>query len=76
MDLFNLNKEEVAYLKLISTLVLRITLSIITMYLSFDCNKNVNVFFKILNAIIAFLFAEIYIIYYAFYRVFMGNKCY
>jgi hypothetical protein len=45
-------------------------------YIAWDCNKNSNIFMRILCTVIAALFSCIYIIYYLIYRIFMGNKCY
>tara|TARA_B110000971_G_scaffold74459_1_gene76399 strand:- start:2328 stop:2591 length:264 start_codon:yes stop_codon:yes gene_type:complete len=68
--------DDIHWIKLYSTGIIRIILSVIAIYLSWDCNKNSGIFMKIILAIVAFLFSEIYILYYAVYRVFMGNSCY
>jgi len=56
-------------------IIIKIILSIYAGFLAWRCNKNEHVFVKTLLIILAVLFSEIYIIYYALYRVFMGNKC-
>jgi len=68
--------DDIHWIKLYATGIIRIILSVIAIYLSWDCNKNSGIFMKIILAIVAFLFSEIYILYYAVYRVFMGNNCY
>lgn len=58
-----------------SVCILKIILSSIAGYLVWDCNSNSHIIIKVLLTLIAILFSEIYIIYYAIYRIFMGNKC-
>tara|TARA_B110000208_G_C11799476_1_gene441230 strand:+ start:3637 stop:3936 length:300 start_codon:yes stop_codon:yes gene_type:complete len=55
---------------------IRFCLSMIAGYLVWECNNKENIIFKILLTLVAMSFSEIYILYYAFYRVFLGNKCY
>ena len=62
-------------LKLYAIVTIKVVLSIIALGLTWDCNKNNNVFLKIIFAFMAIVFSEIYILYYAIYRICMGNKC-
>ena len=62
-------------LKLYSLVTLKIFTSIIAIYLSWKCNGKTNIFLKIIYSIFNVIFSELYIIYYAIYRVYMGNKC-
>lgn len=64
------------WIKVYTTIVIKIVLSLISVSLAWGCNKNSGTVMQIIMAIVAFVFSEIYILYYAVYRVFMGNKCY
>jgi hypothetical protein len=57
-------------------LVAHIGICIIALMLATECNQYESVYMKIAVAIIAFLFGEIYIIYYAIYHIFAGVRCY
>jgi len=76
LESFTANKENMHWVKVYTTLCLRLILSGIAVYLSWDCNKLSSKYVRVLMAVVAFCFAEIYVLYYAIYRVFMGNKCY
>lgn len=76
LENFTTSKENIHWVKVYTTILLRIVLSCIAVYLSWDCNKLSNTYLRVLMAIVAFCFAEIYVLYYAIYRSFMGNKCY
>ena len=56
-------------------IVIKVALTIAAAYLALQCNQNEHFLAKTLIVILAVLFSEIYIMYYAFYRVMMGNKC-
>jgi hypothetical protein len=58
-----------------SACVIKIILSIIAASLVWKCNSDENIIFRIVLTILAIMFSEIYILYYAIYRVYMGNKC-
>lgn len=73
---FSNNPEQKHWIKVYTTIVIKIALSLISVSLAWNCNKNSGIFMQIIMSIIAFVCSEIYILYYAIYRVFMGNKCY
>ena len=74
-DAFEDNSDFSNKLKLFSLITLKIIISSIALYLSWQCNSNVSLPLKILYGIITVILAEFYIIYYAIYRLYMGNKC-
>ena len=55
--------------------IIKIILSVIAASLVWNCNSKENILFRIILTILAVMFSEIYILYYAVYRVYMGNKC-
>ena len=69
------NEEKLNKIKLYVVIVIKVILSIISFGLTWDCSKNSNVFLKLIYGIIAIIFSEFYILYYAIYRICMGNKC-
>tara|TARA_Y200000002_G_C22520527_1_gene595324 strand:+ start:26 stop:268 length:243 start_codon:yes stop_codon:yes gene_type:complete len=69
------DKKKLNKLKLTVIIIIKLIVSLIASYLVWDCNKNKNLFIKIIFLLIAFIFSEVYILYYAIYRIFMGNKC-
>ena len=73
---FSNNPEKMHWIKVYTTITIKLVLSLIAVYLAWDCNKNSSIVLRIIVSIIALVFSEIYILYYAIYRVFMGNKCY
>ena len=54
---------------------IKLLLSIIAGYLSWQCSAKDNIFIRIIITFFSILFSEIYILYYSIYRVYMGNKC-
>ena len=68
-------KGSLHWFKIITVCLIKLILGIIAVYLSWTCNAKTNIALRIIIAIVAFLFSEIYIFYYGIYRVFMGNKC-
>jgi hypothetical protein len=68
--------EQKHWIKVYTTIIIKIVLSLISVNLAWQCNKNSGIVMQIIISLIAFVFSEIYILYYAVYRVFMGNKCY
>ena len=73
---FSNNPEQKHWIKVYTTIVIKIVVSLISVSLAWTCNKNSGAVLKFIITIIAALCPEIYILYYAVYRVFMGNKCY
>ena len=73
---FKVNKDQIHQVKLYTVIIIRCVLSIIALYLSWNCGKNSSGVMRGLGSAVSALFPEIYIPYYAVYRVFMGNKCY
>jgi len=72
----DIQKSKWHWFQVTAVCVIRFILSLTAGYLVWDCNTKENLIFKIFITFFAVSFTEIYIIYYAFYRVFMGNKCY
>jgi hypothetical protein len=68
------NNQNYYQMRIIFTI--RIIMGIICAYLAWECNQMDGIIFRLLITIIAFLFPEIYAIYYAIYHTFMGVKCY
>lgn len=54
---------------------IRILLFIIAASLAWNCNKNETMILRIIISWLAGTFSEFYIVYYAVYRVYLGNKC-
>ena len=54
---------------------IKLLLSIIAGTLVWQCNSKEHLLVKIIFTILAVMFSEIYILYYAIYRTYMGNKC-
>ena len=73
----NINNERDVkhWLKVCVTVILKILLSLIVIHLSWKCNHNSNIILRILYVLISLSFSEIYIFYYAFYRLYLGNTC-
>lgn len=74
-DAFEDNSDFTKKLKIFSIVILKLILGSIALYLSWNCNVNSSLVLKIFYAIFTFIFAELYIIYYAIYRLYMGNSC-
>ena len=55
--------------------VISVAISLTAGILSWKCNGRQNIFIRLLLFSVAFLFSEIYLVYYLIYRVVMGNKC-
>lgn len=55
--------------------IIKLILSIIAGSLVWQCNAKENILVKIVFTVLAVMFSEIYILYYAIYRTYMGNKC-
>lgn len=64
------------WIKLSFIIMLKIVLACIVGYLSWNCNKNMNILLRILVFFISIIFSEVYMIYYAIFRSLMGNKCF
>lgn len=62
-------------LKLAIVIVSRLVASIIALYLMANCCRGENIIMQLLYGSVAFMFPEAYILYYAVYRVLMGNSC-
>jgi hypothetical protein len=69
------NKNKWHWLQVTLACVIKMMLSIIAASLVWSCNSKENILFRIVLTILAIMFSEIYILYYAVYRVYMGNKC-
>ena len=56
--------------------VLKVLLGVFAWMLAWDCNQSLWFPFRTVISLVSSVFSEIYIIYYAFWRTIMGNKCY
>jgi hypothetical protein len=63
------------WVKVATTVALKLMLTLIVIKLSWNCNHNMNIILRLIVTAISCLFSEIYIIYYAFYRLYLGNTC-
>uniref|UniRef100_A0A6C0EIQ2 Uncharacterized protein n=1 Tax=viral metagenome TaxID=1070528 RepID=A0A6C0EIQ2_9ZZZZ len=63
------------WVKVAITLLLKLILTIIVIKLSWGCNQNMNIILRLIGTAVSTLFSEIYIMYYAFYRLYLGNAC-
>lgn len=59
-----------------SVCVFKILTGIIAFWLAWDCNRYMNVLVRLFISGLAMVFSEFYILFYAFYRTLMGNRCY
>ena len=64
------------WIKLSFIIMLKIILACIVGYLSWNCNKNMNLLLRTLVFFISVIFSELYMIYYAIFRSLMGNRCF
>ena len=55
--------------------MLKLILVLIVGKLSWECNKSETLLLRVFYTSIAVMFSELYIIYYAIYRTYAGNKC-
>ena len=63
------------WIQLTVACVIKVALSIIAGKLVWECNSKEKLILKVIYTLFAIMFSEIDIIYYAIYRVYMGNKC-
>jgi len=73
---FNIKKKKWHWIQVSLVCVIKLLISLIALYLVWDCSQKENIIIRVINVIIAMIMPEFYIIYYAIYRVFLGNKCY
>ncbi len=71
----NLSKSNIHWLKVFFISFLKLILFYIVGKLSWECNQKNNIFLRLIFTFFSIIFSEIYIIYYAIYRTFMGNTC-
>ena len=63
-------------LKILLLILVKIISGFLAIYLILPCNKKSNIFVKFILVLFSFLFSEIYLLYYIFYRGLLGFKCY
>jgi len=71
--------EEVKGPKLVakvSMLLLDVVILIIALLVSWDCNSQISGIIKFINILYAALFPSVYLVFYLFYRIILGNACY
>tara|TARA_B100000963_G_C22627215_1_gene672980 strand:+ start:2937 stop:3251 length:315 start_codon:yes stop_codon:yes gene_type:complete len=68
-------KDNWHWFQVYTACIIKLILSIIAGSLVWKCNSKENLVLKVVFTILAVMFSEIYILYYAIYRVYMGNKC-
>lgn len=73
---FDIEKNTWHWLQVTLVCIIKIAITLIALVLVWDCAQKDHFLLKIFYAFIAFFSPELYIIYYAIYRVFLGNKCY
>jgi membrane protein YdbS with pleckstrin-like domain len=69
------NKGPVHWTQVYIICALHLVLSVIAARLAWNCSQNLSTIVRLFNTLISSLFSELYILYYAVYRIFMGNKC-
>ena len=69
------NKDNWHWFQVYSACIIKLILSIIAGSLVWNCNSKENLLLKIVFTVLAVMFSEIYILYYAIYRIYMGNQC-
>ena len=55
--------------------IFKLTIFTIAVFLSWKCNHSENLFVRVLISTLSGMFSELYIIFYAVYRIYLGNKC-
>ena len=60
----------------VSMLLLDVVILIIALVVSWDCNSKITGFIKFINVLYAALFPSVYLVFYLFYRIILGNACY
>jgi hypothetical protein len=68
-------KDNWHWFQVYTACIIKLLLSIIAGTLVWQCNSKEHLLVKIIFTILAVMFSEIYILYYAIYRTYMGNKC-
>ena len=68
-------KDNWHWFQVYTACTIKLLLSIIAGTLVWQCNSKEHLLVKIIFTILAVMFSEIYILYYAIYRTYMGNKC-
>ena len=69
------NKDTFHWVQFYLICILQVVLTLIAGKLSWECSGSLRTSLRVFYTIISGIFSELYIIYYAIYRVFMGNKC-
>ena len=73
---FNIKKNNWHWVQVSLVCIIKLLISLIALFLVWDCSQKENIILKVIYIITALTMPEFYIIYYAIYRVFLGNKCY
>ena len=69
------NKSNWHWIQVSSVCIIRVILFLIAGSLAWNCNKKETLLLRVIISCLAGTFSEFYIIYYAIYRVYLGNKC-
>lgn len=72
---FKKKKTNWHWIQVIFIIIGKIVLGIIAGYLSWNCNQSLNILLRILITMTSITFSEIYIFYYAIYRLYLKNDC-
>jgi len=56
--------------------ILSLSILLIALIVSWDCNSEIRGCLKYLNLLIAGMFNSLYLVFYFVYRILLGNKCY
>lgn len=73
---FNVKKNTWHWGQVTVICIIKILISIIAMILAWNCSAKENIVLRLIITIVSGMFAEFYILYYAIYRTYLGNKCY
>ena len=68
-------KKGFHWLKVFFVSILKLVLVLIVGKLAWECNKSQTFILRVMYTTIACMFSELYIIYYAIYRTYLGNSC-
>lgn len=63
------------WLKVFFVSILKLILVLIVGKLAWECNKSQTLLLRVFYTSFAVMFSELYIIYYAVYRTYLGNTC-
>uniref|UniRef100_A0A6C0JG17 Uncharacterized protein n=1 Tax=viral metagenome TaxID=1070528 RepID=A0A6C0JG17_9ZZZZ len=72
---FNVKKNWSHWLQVTTLCIIKFLITAIAAWLFWECNAKSNLILRVLMLGIVISFPEFYILYYAIYRTYLGNKC-